>query len=368
LQEQFEAAKFQQEREWGEALVKDFARTQQELLKAGQSGASAAIILRLQTAARDKAAAVASSLHAKNYLKYKADPQIGRAYDTHMRAIHADVDAHLKESMRGEGWNADEWELMEFRNSASLGKPNMDRDIGLRERPLWELDERGQPVLGTDGHPVPNPEAWTRTADGQMVPRPQLTKNGQPMTLDGWREEAQQLYNRAYHEATGRSAGVAMEGITTSTHPEAYKDLLWLGDDKNAVAKCWAGQAADVTRYKAQQLMNHGDPSASYFTKLQEVARGTAKDMDTKLMPLLNNAKPRVSNAVSETLAEEATKQAQQHWGEVHSVLQAFGRNEIDPITATRRIRELTGGKSIPQVVDEMSTLLESLVKFRPGH
>ena len=46
-------------------------------------------------------------------------------------------------------------------------------------------------------------------------------------------------------------------------------------------------------------------------------------------------------------------------------VLTAFGKNDMDPITATRRIRELTGGKSIPEVVDQMATLMESLAKAR---
>ena len=83
-----------------------------------------------------------------------------------------------------------------------------------------------------------------------------------------------------------------MEGITTSTHPEAYKDLLWLGNDKSLVSAAWAGQAGDVTRYKAMHLLNNGDSSTAYFTKLQEVARGTAKDMESKLVPLLKSAKP----------------------------------------------------------------------------
>jgi hypothetical protein len=46
----------------------------------------------------------------------------------------------------------------------------------------------------------------------------------------------------------------------------------------------------------------------------------------------------------------------------VQSVLDAFGKNEIDPITAQRRIRELTG-KGIPEVVDDGSFLLESMIK-----
>lgn len=359
LQEQFDAAKFKQEREWGEALVKDFEHTQNELLKAGAAGAAPEAILKLQAAARDKAAAVASSLHAKNYLKYKADPAIGKAYDTHMRSVHAEADANLKQVMQERGWNANEWELMEFRNASSYGKPNMDRDVGLRERGLWALDESGLPMKG-----VRNPEAWTTGPNGRPMPKPQLTKDGKPMSLDQWREEAQAIYNATYRKASGgRSAEVAMEGITTSSHPEAYKDLLWLGNDKSLVNAAWAGQAGDVTRYKAMHLLNKGDPSTAYFTKLQEVARGTAKDMESKLAPLLKQAKPVANPGPKSLMSEEALTNAKAHWGEVQSILQDFGRNDLDPLTATRRIRELTGGKSIPEVVDEMATLMESLAK-----
>jgi hypothetical protein len=336
LQEQFEAAKFQQEREWGEGLVKDFQRSQTDLLKAGGAGAAPEVIRQLQAAARDKAAAVASSLHAKNYLKHVADAPTGRAYDAHMRSVHAESDALLKQKMKAAGWNADEWDLVEFRNSASLGKPNMDRDVGLRERALWQAD-----------------------ASGNLRAVPQLTKDGRPMTLDQWREQAQKFYNQAYRQASGgRSADIAMETITTSTHPEAYRDVLWLGNDKSAVSKAWAAQAGDVTRYKANHLLSKGDPSASYFTKLQEVSRGSAKDLETKLMPLLAAAKPSAGSV-------DSLRFAQSHWAEVQKTLQAFGRNDLDPLTATRRIRELTGGKSIPQVVDEMATLMEGLVKGR---
>jgi hypothetical protein len=54
---------------------------------------------------------------------------------------------------------------------------------------------------------------------------------------------------------------------------------------------------------------------------------------------------------------------AKQHWTKVNSVLEAFGRGDIDSVNASRRIRELTGGGSIREVVDETSTLMESLIK-----
>ncbi|MFB3819657.1 MAG: PKD domain-containing protein [Candidatus Methylomirabilales bacterium] len=356
VQEQFEAARFKQEREWGEALVKDFQRAQAEIQSAGRRGAPPETIMRLQAVARDKAAAVASSLHAKNYLKYKADVHAGKAYDAHMRAIHADVDARVKQQMRDQGWNADEWELKEFRNASSYGKPNMDRDVGLRETPLWEVDANGQPRLDANKRPIPNPERW-ETRNGKLILKPQVVKNGKAATLHQWQAEAAEAYARAYRQATGRSAAMAMEGVTTSAHPEAYKDLKWLGGDQIPDAG-WAGQAADVTRYKLG-APGHADPAASYFTKMQEVARGTSKDMETKLLPLLEKARPKGAGS-SSAEADEALR----HWRKINAVLSAFGKNEIDPIYAHRRIRELTGGKSLAEVVDQMGTMMEAAVKF----
>ena len=364
LREQFEMAKFQQERAWGEAMVKDFSRAQQQLLEAGQRGAPAVEIMQLQRLAREKAAVLASSLPAKNHLKYQAEPQIGAAYDAHMRAVHAEVDAHTKDLMRQEGWNSHEWDLMEFRNASSHGKPNMDRDVGLRERSLWQTDADGVVIKGADGRPVPNPDAWTTGANGQPMPRPQLTRDGQPMNLHAWQEQAQKAYNKAYREVTGRSARLAQEGVTTTAHPEAYKDNTWLGDHPESAQRAWAAQAADVTRYKASHLLQHGDPGASYYTRLQEVARGTAKDMGTKLLPLIQRAKPSGFDAAGRQAASEALARSQQHWKKIHEVLEAFGQNRLDPLTATRRLRELTGGKSMDEVASEVANVMEGMKKF----
>jgi hypothetical protein len=103
------------------------------------------------------------------------------------------------------------------------------------------------------------------------------------------------------------------------------------------------------------QHMLH-DPALSKMEALQEASRGAAKDMNTKLLPLMEQAKAQGS------LSSQALAESKRHWQKVQSVLDAFGKNEIDPITAQRRIRELTG-KGIPEVVDDGSFLLESMIK-----
>ena len=76
------------------------------------------------------------------------------------------------------------------------------------------------------------------------------------------------------------------------------------------------------------------------------------------MLPLVQNVRP------SSAASAEALAQAQRHWNKVNSVLDAFGKGQIDPIYATRRIRELTGGKSIHEVVDDATTLMESAAKM----
>jgi hypothetical protein len=93
------------------------------------------------------------------------------------------------------------------------------------------------------------------------------------------------------------------------------------------------------------------------MTRLQEISRGAAKDMQTKLNPVLDKVKPTGKSL-------NAFNKSREHWNKVRQILADFGENNIDPVTADRRIRELTGGKSIPDVIEDMTYLLEGAVKF----
>ena len=309
---------FKKARKQGEEMVQDFQQAQKRLTDAGAAGASAEEIMKLQTQVRNKVTAVNSNPHAKNFLKYKGEGGAQKAYNAHLRSVHADVEAKFQTNMQSQGWN--QQPLKEFRNSASSGSVGMDFDIGL---------------------------------DEQMAKS--LSRNGKPAQLNQWQEDAQKAWNEAYEASTGHSANQAWENVTTSGHAESYKDLAWLASDKSAVSKAWGQQAADVTRYKSWHMLN--DPNLGKMTKLQEISRGAAKDMQTKLNPLLDNLKP-----TGKSLGK--FQDARSHWNKVQKILADFGENIIDPITADRRIRELTGGKSIPDVVEDMSYLLEGAIKF----
>lgn len=309
---------FKRARKQGEDLAEDFRQAQKRLADAGAAGASAEEIMRLQAEVREKVAQVNGSPHAKNYLKYKGDAGSQSAYNAHLRAVHADVEAKFQANMQANGWKQPP--LKEFRNAASSGSVGMDFDIGL---------------------------------DQQMARS--IARDGKPANIHEWQKDAQKAWNDAYKASTGRDAEKAWETITTHAHVESYKDMAWLSKDKSGVSKVWGQQAADVTRYKSWHMLN--DASLDKMTRLQEISRGAAKDMQTKLNPILDKVKPTGKSL-------ETFNKSREHWDKVRQILTDFGENNIDPITADRRIRELTGGKSIPDVVEDMTYLLEGAVKF----
>lgn len=313
-----EVAEFNRRRAAGERTSRDFMKAQADLLAAGERGASAQEITRLQQRATRAAAAVNEDPHAKNFLKYRGNPAAQRAYNAHMRATHAEVEAQFHENMDRRGWNRQP--MQEFRNASSSGSVGMDYDIG---------------------------------RNAAMAPPPM--KGGKPATLNQWQSEAQQAWDEAYQKVTGRSSHRSWETVTTSQHAEAYKDLAWLSEDKTSIRKVWSQQAADVTRYKNWHMASSS--GLDTVTAMQENCRGTAKDIGTKLMGLFQKARP--ANAAS----AQALNNAQKHWAEIQKVMEAFGRNDIDPVSASRRIRQLTGGKDIPQVLDDAAMMIESLGK-----
>lgn len=312
-------AAFNQSRSVGEATVKKFIEAQKKLAEAGSRGAPAKEIVKLQEAATKAAQAVHETPQAKNFLKFRGDPSVQAAYEAHMRATHATVEAKFHDLMIKKGWS--KVEMQEFRNASSKGSVGMDYDIGLNEQ-------------------------ITRA----------VTQNGNRRSLRSWNEEAQKTWDEAYQAVTGRSAKRSWETVTTSQHAEAYKDLAWLSEDKSGIRKAWAQQAADVTRYKNWHMMN--DKSLDAITAVQENCRGTAKDIQTKLFALLKMAKPKTPQSA------KALQNAQEKWRKIHDTLNKFGRNELDPLEASRRIREITGGRDITQVLDDAAMMIETLGKF----
>ncbi|MBT6004345.1 MAG: hypothetical protein HOG79_01395, partial [Prolixibacteraceae bacterium] len=116
-----------------------------------------------------------------------------------------------------------------------------------------------------------------------------------------------------------------------------------------------AGQTADVTLNKATDLRNAGDFERE--EKYVEIARGTSKDCNTKMMPLIDQKRPKAN-----TPSFEAWQKHKNYWVEINNVLGEMGNGRKDPFTADREIRKITGGKSVLEVTNDMRNFMESLM------
>jgi len=110
-----------------------------------------------------------------------------------------------------------------------------------------------------------------------------------------------------------------------------------------------------MTRFKNWHMMN--DESLTVYEKLQEVCHGSAKDMQTKLLGTLS----KLANTSGPNAA--AVQKVNQHWRKIFGVLDKFGKGDADPLTTSRQIREMSGGKSITEVLEDMTTLMEMVGK-----
>jgi hypothetical protein len=275
----------------------------------------------------EKAAIAQSDIHAKAFLKYKADPALQNAFIGQVDAIHYGVETRFHDLMAGQKWNPQQ--LRPVRNACSAGTVGMDFDIMLVEN------------AGT-----------------------QLIKGGRPASVHEWQSEAAQQWAQAYKQVTGRDAGHALENVTTSLHPEAYKDLAWIGLRKGPVDPAWARQAGDVTCYKANEMLKDTKIGGlDYYTRLYEAARGTEKDVRTKLLPQLNHLPPLPPGATPDQARkiQERYEDLRLRWQKIQGVLDNVGKGRMDPIHGDREMRLLTGGYSIPQVIDHAGILLGEL-------
>ncbi|MEI6666645.1 MAG: tetratricopeptide repeat protein [Acidobacteriota bacterium] len=330
VKEAMQVAEFRLAQQRGEALVRDFEQTRAELVQARAAMRDIATVRNLERQVADKAAAVQSDLHAKGFLKYRADRPLKNQFVAEIDQIHMQVEANFHALMKEQGWSPQQ--LRTFRNASSAGSVNMDFDIGL-------VEQEGM----------------------------QFLRNGKAMSAREWQQEAQTMWDQAYKGVTGRSAGHALEEVTIRTHPEAYKDLAWI--QKGKVGKAWSQQAGDVTRYKAQTTLAGGRVGkvpgqiersmgeVGQLTKVMEASRGAAKDIETKLLDRLRRM-PGANEAGSQRRAQLVRR-----WEEVQKVLKSIGEGTIDPIHGNRRIRQLTGGYDIPEVIDHAATLLGEVGK-----
>ena len=344
-----EAAKFKQQMEMDQALAQHFLDTHTAMRRAELTRAPAADLARLEAETRRLACSVNSSYGAKVWLKYQALPIQQRAFSQTMRTVHDELVPELCQRLRAgrpnqEGGKDGVWagalRFFPIRNASSGDSAGIDFDLAAAQQPDW--------IPGKGGALTRN--VW-------------VTRDGKPASAEALAQDAQAVWNKLYRERTGYSAQASFENVTSRAHPEAYKDLAWVKiTQPGYVTKLdpkLAQQAGDVTRVKAYDMIRNDKLLLTHFQRRQEACRGTEKDIRTKLMTLLNHEESTAGKnwTTSQRARHEETKA---FWTEVSDVMGSFGRQEIDPITADRRIHELSGGRGLEDLVDRAGTMIES--------
>ena len=96
----------------------------------------------------------------------------------------------------------------------------------------------------------------------------------------------------------------------------------------------------------------------STIERYMEASRGLGKEIDSKLIPFLQNAKPVPGLDLAKIQA------AQQHFAGLKVIIDDLTLYRINPMEASQRIRALTGGRDLPQVLDQVRNLTDTLFKF----
>jgi hypothetical protein len=343
IRQQVQAARFVSRQADGRAKVKLFQDRMQKLADAGKAGAPKEEIAQLRSSAEEAYKVVKTDLYAKghiNALARQGDPKTTAHYNSFERSYTAKLQAEVEKELLNAGFNAQKCRT--FSNSSSRGKVGADLDMGVVEPPRYTVDASGKQI--------PNPAhlAWRRNL---TIKNPDGTiRRSSPQELQ---KVGQEILERSFAKIYGRPSGEAMVEFTTSYHPEAYRDLAWLGNKGSKTAlvfetnKAWVQQAADVSGFKVNNLPA-GHPQLGYYGVMQEQMRGLTKDFNTKIEPMLR-------------LKAKTNPEATKHLYELRDTMDKFAKNEIGPIEAEHKIRELTGGKGMAEVAEQLSVAMRGL-------
>lgn len=328
-----DSAAYRKEQAAGKTKVVNFEKAQGAYDAAVAKKASPKDIQKAQANLDKAASEVMGDQHAKIYLLKSGaiGPKTKAAYERAYIKAADQVQNKFHELMKAKGFAPQETKLV--RNSTSSGVAGADMDLALVEK---------GPIM----------------------------RNGRRVSLAEWQREAAGCFSDAVQSVTGKTPKQLWAGITTSGSAEAYKDAGnpsqgvfagWLSDLRNAQNRAalkreWGQQAGSVTSGKAWEMTNH--QGLSRFSGMQEAARGTAKDINTKLLPMLNSAKAPTPQAA------ERLRQARVQWKEAADVMESFGNGKLGPITARHRLRQLTGRDCFCEAAEDFRAVLEGLMKF----
>ncbi|MCX5858150.1 MAG: hypothetical protein NTZ57_09670 [Deltaproteobacteria bacterium] len=325
----FDTAGFKKDMARGKELVDEFTHIEQRLSAAKQFSAAPETVKELEALTAQKAKELNASFHAKNFLKATGG-EVEKLATTRIEQLYKQVDARFKKIMTEEKWDMRYLKFKEFRNASSRGKIGMDRDFGLVEDEVTLL-----------------------------------IKNGRSSSIHQMQKDGQKAYKQAYEEIMSQNYEKSFQEFTTHAHSESFRDLGVLKDLRNPtnvaqLERMWGEQTARTIEYKGLHMLN--DPKLNQHMSLLdrhiESSRGLSKELEKKIIPFLQNAK------AAPGIDLKKIKATEEHFRGLKQILDDFSTNKIDPVTASDRLRAYTGGKDLPQVLDQVRNVTEALFKF----
>lgn len=337
-----EANRYQQEMEWNKALVNQLKERTKTFVDCKATGGKN--YLEIRKALDESVAAVNSSSLAKRIMKNELTAlenqiksgatrdysELGKClsqqkiFDNRLqKSIYPRTDAEMINKLRSQGYNVEKSWFQEYRNACSRGV-NADRDLGL----LASLERN-------------------------------VTKNGQPVSMNQFMSEAQKAYDASYKAITGRSAKLADQSITTTAHSESFP-VSWLQKKMEGpfthieppVVPQDFDKAGKAIYNKVQNALAGPDPA---FVNMKKACASLSKDLKSKVLDRLRNPTPGASGS-------QASRQAAlKHWEQVQKVMDDFATDKCDPLTTMKKLQQITGSTSVGQSAAEVKRLLAKL-------
>jgi HEAT repeat protein len=329
LQEQFDAARYQEEIANAKNLVKHWQDKQWQLSTLSASGVPSARGQQVSNELTQLVSSINSSYHAKWLLKHQSPPHVQALFNSRLDQVYSSTMPSFYQQLETLGYDTKNLHFCTMRNASNAGSVGMDLDLA--------LDETSRVII---------------------------SKNGKQVSRFVFMDDAQKAWNRAYMQNTGYSAVQSDILITTKAHPEAFADtaLLSRNIDFGAIKSGHIQQAGDVFRTKVQHSLQS---ATTEIGQTQAVCRDIEKEMRTKVLPYMEHRMKQEAlrgNQVNVNKLQETTG----YWQKVYEKVNTIGRQETNPYKIRQMGRELetmTGHKP-HEVMEQLAGHFETLGKF----
>ncbi len=327
VQQQFAAAKFQQDSDDAKSLIDHFKRTRIKLLQTQQQfPAGSPQVQQAEAELKQLAASLNSSYHCKWLLKYEAHPSVRRAFSRLVDESYDEMMPEVYQRLQAQGYDTSNLRFRPIRNASSSGTSSMDLDLALQEHP------------------------------GMVI-----MKNGKPVTVAQFQADAQKAVNNAYHSTTGFSAKRSEVNLTTSMHDESFTDQALLRKDVN-FDEVDGEDIANIGKVvKVKEAKIEGEEVLSGIAKTQAKCREASKEIENMLLPALRQ---KAAKAPPGSPEHQQLQADIRYWEDMLGRFKQIGTRETNPYTILeidRAIRTDTGGRGAQEVGNDLAQAFQRL-------